>query len=393
MLERYAFSTSVISMEQQSSKNTIITAQSNHSGIPYDRIIYFRVVEACNLHCSHCFIPANPKRMSLSQIVASCRKLNETIRPEDRVLIQWHGGEPTLVGALWLENAINIINKSLKVHEITHGIQTNLMTYNNEWRDLYRKYFENHIGISWDPFIRHKRQGKRLSNSDYELAFWDNHKKLVKDGIASTMIITTTKRFFDHFKIPWQFFSFATDRDITEVHFERLTRTGYARQNWASIGLSNLEYSQYMSRYYQAYAQYERSGGRKGIPLRISPFDGLRISVEGLLSGESTSGYGCLSGVCDSRFYTVDANGLKEGCTALTSEHDNSAAIETVPLKFYDIAQSRIERTADCETCEFRPICSSGCLASDRIDPSGECSGAKQLFTTIANNLKTRSIA
>jgi radical SAM protein with 4Fe4S-binding SPASM domain len=112
--------------------------------------------------------------------------------------------------------------------------------------------------------------------------------------------------------------------------------------------------------------------------VHLSPFDGLNESLD-RLANELTGGAGCLSGVCDTRFHTIDANGYKRGCTAVTSEVDNKNAGDQV-VQIHDFRMARFMRQKSCEGCEFRPICSSGCLASDKWDESGECSGGSVLF-------------
>src|SRR5690606_32551726 len=64
----------------------------------FDHMIYVRLIEACNLHCAHCFIPNNPKRMSWAEIEAMPAKIREFAKPGQRLLFQFHGGEPTLYG-------------------------------------------------------------------------------------------------------------------------------------------------------------------------------------------------------------------------------------------------------------------------------------------------------
>jgi radical SAM protein with 4Fe4S-binding SPASM domain len=122
--------------------------------------------------------------------------------------------------------------------------------------------------------------------------------------------------------------------------------------------------------------------------LHVSPLDGLFQSVERLHAG-SAGGYGCWSGACDTKFHTIDASGYKAGCTAVTSEIDNKRATEI--LAFPDFTAARQERQWDCQTCSFRKICSSGCLASMMDDGSGECSGGQRLFRLASDLLEQQS--
>jgi radical SAM protein with 4Fe4S-binding SPASM domain len=122
----------------------------------------------------------------------------------------------------------------------------------------------------------------------------------------------------------------------------------------------------------------ERDPSRR---LRMSPFDGLLRSAADLAAGRAARGAGCLSGACDTRFHTVDQNGYKPGCTALTAEVDNARADRNAVLRVDDPSSARRDRQIfNCNSCRFRSICSSGCLALDFDDGSGECSGGRGLL-------------
>lgn len=346
----------------------------------FDHLIYLRVFEGCNLSCKHCFIPSNPKKMTVETVRSVPSIVSGFAKPGDKVLLQWHGGEPTAIGPDWFRSLISVFDTNYGF-EITHGIQTNLIKYDERWRDIYSEYFNSSIGVSWDPGIRLTRKGDNSSNIEYEELFWKNIENLHKDGIEPYLIITGTKVFFEKYRNPFVFFAEMEDRGIKKVHIERLTKTGYARESWGEIGITNLEWSEYMSRFFRAYMIYSNKPRDAAKPLNVSPFDGLIESVVNLKSGGS-GGYGCLSGACDTRFHTVDANGYKFGCTAINSELDNKSSGESV-LRIYDLKKERISRQVDCQACSFKKICSSGCMASDKVDASGECSGGFGLFSTI----------
>lgn len=346
----------------------------------FDHLVYIRVFEGCNLHCEHCFIPKNPKRMTLEKVEGAAEHLLRIAKPGSRILIQWHGGEPTMFGPAWMRDAINRLEKASDGLILSHGIQTNLMTYSSEWGELFRSHFDGNVGVSWDPGIRLLTRGRHETNAQYEERFWPNLERLVKDGVDPYLVMTATRTFFETFVNPVSLFEMLASRGIRKAHIERLTETGYARENWGRLGVDNAFYSRGMSRMLRAYSVWKRAveGGRD---LSISPFDGLLASVESLGTSDA-SGYGCWSGHCDTRFHTIDASGYKRGCTALTSEIDNKAARASLRLNegFRDVRRNR--RAVNCAVCPFRTICSSGCLALAMDDGSGECSGGRRLFET-----------
>lgn len=358
----------------------------NLSNDDFDYLVYLRITENCNLYCEHCFIPANPKKMTLIQIENVPNIISSFAKKGSRILIQWHGGEPTSVGYKWLENAINILNKNNDFYFI-HNIQTNLVKYDKHWRDLYKKYFNGYIGVSYDPSIR-RFKNRPNSNNEYENIFWENIQKLNNDGIVPCIVITGTKVFFEKIKNPFVFFETLKKHNIKYIHIEKLTKTGRARQNWDKLGVSNAEWSKQITKLSRAYFIYKKNNN---LDLQISPIDGITEAIIRLNNGGS-GGYGCLSGACDIKYHTIDANGYKKGCTALNSELDNPS-IETKSINVINIdklKEIRKKRIIDCKDCKYIPICSCGCLLSIKTDGSDECSGGYNIFKNIDDFLNIK---
>lgn len=343
----------------------------------FDHLIYVRVFEGCNLHCQHCFIPSNPKRMTHEQISEIPSLIKDVVKPGSKVLIQWHGGEPTIFGADWMKKAINSLEQN-KNFQFIHGIQTNLINYSDEWKDVYKEFFNSSIGVSYDPKIRLMKKNIKETNKEFENVFWKKFQNLLNDNIEPYMVITATKTFFETYKNPYKFYQEMYDKGVKRLHLERVTGTGEARKNWDFIGLTNAEYSKYMSRFMKAYYGMKNRAD-SSFDMFVSPFDGILSSIDKLRT-KQVGGYGCWSGKCDTTFHTIDANGYKRGCTAITSEFDNSR-FSGEPLKFSDPERARGERKMkSCQGCKFQSICSSGCLAITMDDGSGECSGGFNLF-------------
>jgi radical SAM protein with 4Fe4S-binding SPASM domain len=345
----------------------------------FDHLVYLRVFEGCNLHCLHCFIPSNPKKMTLEDIAKVPDMLRAKIAPGSKVLLQWHGGEPTLMGPDFIRKSIEVLREMGPEFDWRFGIQTNLMTYDSAWANLYREEFGGEVGISWDPKIRLMNRRATDSNPEFNKKFDGRLAELVSDGLKPYVVTTATKSLFAAFRNPFDFFQHWTDRGVRHVHLERVTETGYARSNWGIVGLSNAEYSENMARWMKAYHSFLRSQNGP-TRLHLSPFENITDSVTSLSDGTPRS-HGCWSGDCDTKFHTIDAGGYKFGCTALTSEQDNKKTNEQLDLGS-DLATQRELRTYDCHKCSFRSICSSGCLALSFDDGSGECSGGFNLFET-----------
>lgn len=342
----------------------------------YDHLVYVRVFEGCNLHCQHCFIPANPKKMTPEQFSSIPAWVRQFAAPGERILLQWHGGEPTLLGVAFLRDAINRV-EACQDFEWIHGIQTNLLTYDADWRDLYREKFSGEVGVSWDHGIRLLKKDDPESFGAFEAQFWPRFEGLLSDGLTPYVVITGTKPFFDRYKNPLDLFEMLWAKGVRRLHIERLTPSGEARKHWSWLGVNNREWSDAMGRLARAYRAWSKHSGRY---LQISPLDGIQLSIDRLRRGEA-GGYGCLSGVCDTHFHTIDASGYRKGCTALTAEEPDNRRANVV--RIFRIGEERQVRRTNCDACPYRAICSAGCLAADMDDGSGECAGGSRLFSAM----------
>lgn len=283
------------------------------------------------------------------------------------------------MGADFIRDGIHAIREAGKDYKWRFGIQTNLMSFDQAWADLYRDEFGGEVGVSWDPKIRLLNSHAIDSNPEFNERFDARLTDLIQSGLTPYVVVTATKTLFKAFPNPFDFFQHWMDRGVSHVHLERVTPTGFARRNWDFIGLSNAQYSDNMSRWMKAYHAFKASQSGP-TPLFLSPFENILESTISLEEGNPHA-QGCWSGKCDTRFHTIDADGYKPGCTALTGEIGNRNANFQLNLGD-DLEEKRELRTYDCRKCRFHPICSSGCLALSFDDGSGECSGGYRLFET-----------
>jgi radical SAM protein with 4Fe4S-binding SPASM domain len=314
--------------------------------------------------------------MDLDHIGRVPEMISHAVPDGSTVLLQWHGGEPTLMGPDFIREGIKRINNAKPKYTWKHGIQTNLMTFDERWAELYHEKFGSEVGISWDPEIRLLNQRSPKSHPEFNKRFEEKLRLLISSGLTPYLVVTAAKTLFEAFPNPFDFFEKWKSFGVNHVHLERITQTGYARDNWVEVGLSNREYSSYMTKWLKAYALFKRSGLNK--EFFLSPFEDMTESIRSL-EEDAPRGLGCWSGKCDTRFHTVDGDGYKAGCTALTSETGNKNA-KSAPVISNNLSKKRELRTFNCTDCKFRQVCSTGCLALSFDDGSGECSGGYNLF-------------
>lgn len=114
--------------------------------------IIFSATTACNLHCSHCFVNRDPKKLSIDDAKNFLKNAIENGAPIDR--IGFSGGEPFL----YIDFIIELTKTALELDLMFDQIMTNGDWWNDK-EDLTEKLkliydagYDGKIGLSWDSF-------------------------------------------------------------------------------------------------------------------------------------------------------------------------------------------------------------------------------------------------
>ncbi len=344
----------------------------------FNAIVYVRPTEKCNLRCKHCFIPPNPATMSDEQILDIPLQLSSA-GVTGNVLLQWHGGEPLLIDPIRCEKLIIGLNANKQNINFLYGVQTNLVVLRgfskkkrDKWYQVLSTFFDlDLIGVSWDSSIRGINLKPEQFYDDFEASIHEiRSSQYFKNDFSPALTITAAKPFLKivaNFKKSALFFEWLGLLKLHKVHIEKLTPTGDAIKNWDEIGVSNLEYSQAMGKFYLAYRRYKDLHPKSR--LVISPFCDFEYAIQHGIQGNI-----CATGACKTSMFTFSSKGMIKACTAIV-EHSETE------LENY---QKNVK--ANCFKCEFNNICNGGCPAHNNvIDGSSECSGAYQLLKKIKN--------
>lgn len=120
--------------------------------------VIFKPTSICNLRCKYCYadrdrvefsgaISEENARKVFDWILAYCKHLNVT-----NVVIIWHGGEPLLMGDVFINNIIEYYTQLYSKHniQVRNQIQTNLTLATEKFIPLFKKYFDSRVGFSLD---------------------------------------------------------------------------------------------------------------------------------------------------------------------------------------------------------------------------------------------------
>jgi uncharacterized protein len=141
---------------------------------PLDWVV-FKIAQHCNLNCTYCYVynrgddswMDRPRIVSDNVVEMLGRRIAEqcTKFSLERFVIEFHGGEPLLVGKRRMQHIIDLLRTNAPAVELRLILQTNGTLLDEEWLELFHR---NHVnfGISLDgpPEIadRHRvfRNGK-----------------------------------------------------------------------------------------------------------------------------------------------------------------------------------------------------------------------------------------
>ncbi|UKA04689.1 radical SAM protein [Photobacterium damselae] len=339
-------------------------------------LVFVRLIEACNLKCKHCLIPANPKCMTLLDCYNIPDRLVAHIPIGSQVTIKWHGGEPTLFGAKRLRKVMDILIADGR-YQFRFEMRTNLMRLDSEWVDIFKTYFEGNIGVSWDFEIR-----ETTNDEDFSSVFFKNLAVLAENGVTAYLAVTVTKPFLSWYNshvldiVDW-----VSRYKIGGLVFLRLIKTGRAKENWENLGVTNKEFSEFVVETHKLQQILSNAKGFDGVYPITEYFDVLKSSTD---SGFKTQG--CFSGWCDSNTMLLDEIGVKRGCLTMELQHVETES-DLYKITLEDIKNARYERTRSCHKCPHKTYCNSGCISASRFDISGECSGGRIVFDYIKNRI------
>ena len=114
--------------------------------------IIFACTSACNLHCAHCFVDRNPRKLDINQAIAFIDNCVKSGSPIEKV--GFSGGEPFLYMEFLLA-----VTRAAVMHDLLFD---QIMTNGDWWRDeaelhntlqtLYDAGYDGKIGLSWDEY-------------------------------------------------------------------------------------------------------------------------------------------------------------------------------------------------------------------------------------------------
>jgi len=325
----------------------------------------------CNARCIYCHSLKPVTRMSLELVGTVFRKWADFASREgiDELSINWHGGEPMIMGASFYRGVQKLEQKYFPDKKISHSMQSNVCLYKGELREAVIDLAPGKsIGACLDPY-----HPTRLlpSGSDYYGQSVEGCLRLMNDGFAVNMIYVVHKRSLEVVREVYYFFKNLGVRNILFHPLEEYQGTDYC--------LSPAEWGEFLKQLWKIWEEDD-------FMLTIFPLSDWRDRILFAAPIES-----CEHGLPreNQLHLVVSPEGDLYPCHRFQDKNifrmGNIADVDFDEIARHQWAHLLTDRKKSpkeaCWDCEFLSLCGSGCVATH--DSSGKtlwCDGLKAFF-------------
>ncbi len=325
--------------------------------------VIFKPTEACNSRCIYCDVvyrkTPGPKRMTFETLETFFRRVNEFLleRPQERMRIIWHGGEPLLLGPGYFERALRYQEKhcSGTVTRIRHLVQSNLTLLSREFLDPMRKLGVANLGTSYDPIDHIRGLGEKRDSLTYKKRFMEAICLLEEEGFNWGVIYVVTKYSLSK---PLEIFNFLTNLSPQKkLKFHPVLVNGCGLDH---IKVSPTEYTEFLGAIFPAWWRHRDDYGP------IEPFSSLLQNL-----CDDRPSLACLdSGACANSYLGVLPDGRVFHCGRAANwgllyygaiQEKSFSQIFSDPQREMLLRRNAVLPETECQGCRFWDICHGGC--------------------------------
>ena len=323
--------------------------------------IIFKPTESCNSNCIYCDVVARkkPKTMPLKLLSHIFKNINDFLvaKPEEKVQLIWHGGEPLLLGEEYFEKALEYQEKycAKTKHRIGHAVQSNLTLINERFLEIFRKLGIDQVGTSFEPIAGLRGPGAKRDSASYNSRFLKGINLLEKHHFGWGFIYVVTKKSLAR---PLDIFFFLSNLKLTGgFMLNPVLIYGKDKEN---LGLTQEEYADFLGAIFPYWWKH-----RDRYP-QVKPF---QMFVENIIDKKQTAG--CEdSGRCAYRHVYIGPSGEASQC-GRAGDWEMISYGNIKKRSLLDIMQDKqreqfIKRNeilseGECKGCPYWKFCHGGC--------------------------------
>jgi uncharacterized protein len=287
--------------------------------------------------------------------------------------IAWQGGEPTLAGIPFFEEAVRLEEKYGRAGQrVSNAIQTNGILLNDRWMRFFKRY-NFLVGLSLDGPAQYHDRYRRDSRgaSTYHLV----HPKielLRKYNVAFNLLIVINDVTVDH---PRELYEFCIENGIAYVQFVPAVERD-ERGNIAPFSMPAGKYGDFLCTLFDLWY----NNGTPRLSIRL--FDAV---TEHVINGEC--GICFFRDSCDT-YFVVEANGDVYPCDFFVESRWKIGNLMEYPLRTLqqaplrrEFAANKMVTDATCRCCEWNSLCHGGCPKYRSMSAGNYmCEGYRQFF-------------
>lgn len=345
------------------------------------------VGDFCNLRCSYCrnrdFDQEAKTKMSLKTLEKLFVFLNSL--PQKRVRVNWHGGEPLLIGKEFFKRIVEI-EKQYPNKQWVNAVQTNATLVDHEWARFFSAN-QFRIGVSVDgneEIHNHNRVNTAGQGTYQEVIRGVNI--LRKHNIYPGTICTITKEMVQNAR---EILLGLVDAGFKGIAFNAFYNTA-SENTEDEYGLSDKEWLMFLIEIFETWLTLNDP------EIRIREIDSI------LAWTRMKSSNSCVyKGNCH-QWFAVDDIGSFYPCERFGKEvrFGDLISLDTFQklitsatfLKWKSVLDVLPEK---CRICHLKPLCNNGC-GRHRHEDAGEpplytyCESRKSLYHYIQERLKQK---
>lgn len=346
-------------------------------------VIIFKPLEKCNSNCLYCGVVKKHQDlvMSYDLLETVFVRINEYLesKPEERVSLTWHGGEPCLLGPDYFRKAIELLDRHCRntKSRINHLIQSNLTLITQELVDLFIELGIDRIGTSFEPLPNIRGFGETRDSKTYNRLFFKGARLVEENGLGWGAIYVVHRRSLAD---PVGLFNFLTNMN---PHSTPMFNKIYIyTEDEFNLGVTPEEYADFLGELLPIYLKNrERYQGLKPISTFIDAIEG-------------TANMMCdYSGRCAHLWLYIGPDGKTSHCGRAGDfdfiEYGNiqNRSIEEIlsdPGRNPIARRQEVLPEAECRDCRFWGICHGGCpldayhAHGTFLAPTGNCTFVKR---------------
>ncbi len=346
--------------------------------------VIFKGTDECNAGCRFCSAAGKNNSVTPEDFEILAHRIEEYIKEQgiERLHFTFHGGEPTLLGAKFLEDAcLRLLQLPIP---IKFSMQSNLIEFPFDLIKVVRRY-DIHVGSSVDPI----ESGRCTATGGDTFPAWVKNRELLeKAGVYGGAIFLVTRPSVEQGKRVYGILNSCASMSETvpAFQFNLVYPQGRAVEN-TDLLVSAEEAGRFLV---DAYEAWEESGRES----YISPFADLASWFDSGREGIPRLQCGFM-GRCHESHIGIDSELNLSGCGRRLDSgaiygnlrtHSISSLLSKSDERKKLITRSAYLATGECSGCEFFVICNGGCpddaslSTGDIMNRTAHCASYKMMF-------------